>query len=260
MQKYEPFSKREALQQRVSDSERILSKSEQQGGIANLNPIRKRLQQDRERLVSATPPDVDGQIKDKVKLRLNTLESAIKHGRPREGHPPMPSRQQMEGNGVGDADQHYQWEQWVKNHNVNANGDPMRIDPRKGQQGMWDEWKDHRRTMYKDREEYARDLASVEVLRPDKSQKSEFMNYDRKSYMPIQHKTAEQVAEITGGEVNPISKLADEMPNLSPIEMLDKANVMPTQVKNQCCGLTASGSRCKTYLAAGKTHCKRHKE
>ena len=255
-EKYEPFSKRDGLQQRIADSERILSRSEQQQGVTNIPVIRERLLKDKRKLDSVTPPDVTGEQRDALIRRQEKLTEAIIHGQPDKGLPPMPSKQQMWGNGVGDANQDFQHSQYIKNHNLDENGNLKRIDPRAGEQGMREEWKDNRRILGKDHEEYATDLASIEHLRPDKAEKSDFMRYQTQNYsMPSL--STEQLAEATGGEVNPISKLADEMDSPpSPAEMLKTTHKIPIV----CSHKTKAGKPCRGTPIGDTCACVAHKE
>lgn len=258
-QKFEPYSRRASLQDRINDSERMLARSEHQQGITNLHAIRTRVEKDKENLEKITPPSIGGDERGELKVRQGKLEEAIINGKPEKGFPEMPSKQQMWDNQAGDSNQHFQHEQYIKNHNLDEGGNLHRIEPRDGERGMWDEWKDGQRVLGKEQEEYATDMASVELLRPVKRKSGDMFRY---SHQPYSGLSADQVAEVTGRPPTEVEVLADsdEVTIPTPAEMFNKTHV-PEPTYTKCKYTTTLGFDCKgTPVRADLPYCKAHKK
>ena len=222
--KYQSFAKRDSLQQRIDEGKRMLGREEHQRGIAHVGVIADRIKTEEAKLAKVTPPSVDGEERVALRQRQGKLEEAIIGGVPGMGIASMPTKQQMWDNGAGDANQHYQHEQYIKNHNLDEGGKLKRINPRKGEQGLWEEWKDNQRTLGKEQEEYATDIASIETLRPDKRDKSDFNRYSSRSHSPYANMTLEQVSEITGNAPTDIETLAELVETPTPAEHFNKVH------------------------------------
>ncbi len=222
--KYQSFAKRDSLQQRIDDGKRMLSRVEQQKGIAHIGVIADRIKTEEAKLAAVTPPAVDGEDRGKLIKRQSKLGEAITEGKPEFGLPGMCTYEQMWDNGAGDANQHYQNEQYYKNHNLDEGGNLKRVDVRKGQQSMHEEWKDNQRILGKETEEYATDIASLELLRKSKRDKSDLANYHSRSYAQYANMSLEQVSEITGREPTEIEKLAESAEIPTPAEHFNKVN------------------------------------
>ncbi len=259
-QKFEPYSRRASLQEKISDSERMLGRAEQQQGVTNLHAIRQRVQDDIKKLKDITPPVVDGDNRGDLKVRQRKLEEAIINGMPTKGFPEMPSKQQMWDNQAGDANQHFQHEQYMKNHNIDEGGNLHRVEPRDGEQGMYDEWKDGQRVLGKGQEEYATDLASIELLRPQKRKSGDMFRY---SHQPYSGLSADEVAAVTGRSPTEIEVLADsdEVATPTPAETFQKTRVTDTEVVYTSCKYkTVLGLSCKGKpVRKDLPYCKAHK-
>lgn len=231
--RYQTYRKRERLQQEISDRTRLLKREQYgpsgddfDGGTAadriqNLGALGAANERDKKRLAVMTPPDTkqlqDKGIKEpekKIEKRLKQLEEAIINGN--GGYPGMCSVREMQENPAGSTDKHLLHNDLIRHHNVTADGKLVRVDHKKGQQSMHDEWKDLRRILYKDAESSAPNIANLEVLRPDTVDRSNLANYAKRSYAPFAKLSQEEYAKRVG-----ITGLTPQARKVAEFELAD---------------------------------------
>ncbi|MBI3983848.1 hypothetical protein HY346_00960 [Candidatus Microgenomates bacterium] len=132
-------------------------------GVQDKPGVLKRLKEHKERLEAVTPPDLTGDQKKKSIERLGLLRHAMVKGG--TGAMPMPSETQMWKTSAGAIGQLAAWENYWKDHTLDPNGKPVRINRRTQKAAIW-EVKDLQRVIDKDMEQYDPDVASIEKFRP----------------------------------------------------------------------------------------------
>jgi hypothetical protein len=168
-ERYASFTTRQKLEGPISEMKEIKSNPYLLEKIPNRDKFEKDFDKRNKILESVTPPDVQGEEKDKLHKRLSELSEALVKGNEKYV-PPMPNEVQMQKSPVGAVDQHMRWEKFWKHHSLDSTGKIYRVE--KGGRGAIFEWKDLRRIMCKEYEEESPNYANIEMLRPTMSTSS----------------------------------------------------------------------------------------
>ena len=165
--RYASISTRENISKVVGEMEECQKNPMAYAKIQDKAAFTKRLDTSRQQLETITPPDTTGAEKDKIVKRLGLLKDAFVKG---NGTAPralsVAELWKCPAGAPGSAIQH---EQYWKTHNLDPNGDPVRVDPRKGQLNGIGEMKDLCRMLGKDAERDDPDVANLDVFRPSDS-------------------------------------------------------------------------------------------
>jgi len=125
-QKYQPFSVRRRMQDRIKEKENELDPTinplAKSAGRHNWEEQQKRLGHDKKKLDAITPPPVEPKERKMLQARVRQLEEAITHGSKSLNIPPIPSVHQMQDNTDGSTDQHLRHENTWKRNNLDNKG------------------------------------------------------------------------------------------------------------------------------------------
>lgn len=163
---YLPLSTRNEIADQVNKMEEAKNHPDAWKRIGDKQKFAQRIEGEKARLASLTPPDTTGEEKDKLKARLGQLQAAMVSGS--SSVAAMPSEMDMEKCPAGAVGRHTEWESFWKTHTLDAGGNPIRVNPRNPSDpkaAIW-EIKDLRRTLFKEREEHDPDVGSIEMFRP----------------------------------------------------------------------------------------------
>lgn len=227
---------RDNLARNVNDMESTIANPVAWDHVQKKGEFKQNLDKSKRRLGEITPPDVKSDERPAIESRLKLIEDAIVKGAK------MPSYREMWENNAGDTGKHISWEKTCKKHTVDPGGNLVPVDPRQGQRGLIDEWKDLRRTLHKEREEDDPDVANVEILRP------------RMSALPLaDQKSPRSYGLSYAAKMNYDQVFADRDP--TPVEAVIMAG---KEAAGDICGKIArrTGKPCKS--PAGK--CRWHQE
>jgi hypothetical protein len=270
--KYARLPEREAQQRTVNELDRVLNPSGPFVATSkqlNLDVLRKRQKDEKDRLQAITPPDAETpEEKESLIHHATRLEHAMVKGDPLHGVPPMLTRQQMDEAGAGDVGTELHWQKHWKTHTLDRDGNMVRVAPE--QRGAISEWKDARSCLFKKEEEYDPEIASIEMMRPDEklegARRGVFSN-------PLSNKSWPQYEAIMGCkiELSPTQQAIREVEEagtaVAPsVERIYKTRQAPQNNKNKegirfiCGELTDTGKVCKSVVRVQGDKCRWHKD
>lgn len=233
--KFETHAQRAEREANIRDMEKVKSNSIAWSRIEDKQAFDEALNSERKELEAKSPPEEVE--RKKLMEREALLAQAMIHGDPSQGIEPMPSVMRMNKAPTGAVGQCLRWNNFVKNYTIDPNGKVRR--KRRGEQGLVFEWKDIRRSLYKELEAEYPDIASIEGLRPEvEPGESRLINYARATFAPGASLSVEEYQKATGYE-----------PNEKDRGIYESMGVRFCQAVNK------DGTKCSRLAKDGYLHC-----
>lgn len=248
-----PYSVRSEIAKEVSRGERIKSTPELYSQISNKSRFLERIELGKKQLEAATPKDIeDPRERDQLMARTKQIEEVIVNGY--GDFPGMPSYEddwKVPAGYVGHRRAH---EYFIKNFNLTPDGKIRRVNKKAGEWALVDEWKENRRRLYKEAEEFSPDIARLSTIQPENTRGgSKFINYTRRTFAPGFYMDYDEWNEATGHEMTEQEKA------LAEVEPTYRDDLYALGQAGQCTAKTQAGQRCKREALKGRTVCGLHK-
>ena len=189
------------------------------------------------------PPIKDDAERARLRGREQELESYMKGPCAEIGKPDMPTKHEMWESPAGAVGKHRKWEHCVTTFGLDADGKPAKAG--KGDnvpQSAFDEWKDTRRRLYSDEEEFDPDIANIERFRPQ-TRGGASADYPRLQFAPGAGVSQERWDESVGPK--------------EPIAAAPKpeSEKIPSR---KCKAVKSSGEQCKGWAMSDNDYCRHH--